>query len=152
MLRSWLIFGFGVIGAALAFAGGYAWAVRPDTYHDAVREVLEQRQVAYIGLEVREICLPDPTCVINGDGTRTFAAVVVRGNVASSGQLTCYDRRGDCYLDVPSLGIQRAPLRDLRGVRWMPRQVVRDIARIVGWLRAAVRRDHSLFVSGPSSG
>jgi hypothetical protein len=33
-----------------------------------------------------------------------------------------------------------ALLHDLRGVRWMPKQVVREIARIVGWLRAAVRR------------
>jgi hypothetical protein len=41
---------------------------------------------------------------------------------------------------VGVLGIQHAPLRDLRGVRWMPRQVVREIARIVGWLRATVRR------------
>jgi hypothetical protein len=140
MIRNWLIFGFGVVGAALALTGVYAWALRPDTYHNAVREALDQRHIAYTGLEVREICLPDPQCIINGDGTRTFAAVVVYGNAASAGQITCYDRRGDCYLDLPALGIQRAPLRDLRGVRWMPRQVVRDIARIAGWLRAAVQR------------
>ena len=130
MFRRWLIMGFGVTNLAVALTGVYAWTMRPDTYHAAVRESLEQRQVAYTGLEVREICLPDPTCVINGDGTRTFAMVVVHGNTASSGQITCYDRRGDCYLDLAALGIQRAPLRDLRGVR----------SRIVGWLRAAVRR------------
>jgi hypothetical protein len=140
MLRRWLAFGISVVGAALALTGVYVWTVRPDTYHDAVREALDRRHVAYTGLEVRAICLPDPDCII-GDGTRTFAAVVVHGNTASSGQITCYDRRGDCYLDLPSLGIQRAPLRDLRGVRWMPKQVVREVARMVGWLWAAVRRE-----------
>ena len=137
MLRRWLIMGFGVTSLAIALIGVYAWAVRPGTYHDAVREALDQRHIAYTGLEAREICLPDPTCII-GDGTRTFEAVLVHGNTVSSGQITCYDQRGDCYLDVPSLGIHRAPLRDLRGVRWLPRQVVQEIARIVGWLRAAV--------------
>jgi hypothetical protein len=140
MIRYWMAFGISLVGAALVLAGVYAWVVRPHTYHDAVSEVLDQRHVAYTGLEVRKICLPDPHCII-GDGTRTFAAVVVHGGAASSGQLTCYDRRGDCYLDVPSLGIRRAPLRDLRGVRWLPKQVVREIARIVGWLRAAARPD-----------
>ena len=141
MLRRWLVMGFGITSIVVAFAGGYAWMVRPESYRDAVREVLDQHQIAYTGLEVREICLPDPHCIINGDGMHTFAAVVVHGSIASSGQITCYDRRGDCYLDLPSQGIHRAPLRDLRGVRWMPRQVVREIARIVGWLRAAVRRE-----------
>jgi hypothetical protein len=140
MLRRWLIVGFGVTSLAIALAGVYAWDARPESYHDAVREALDQRRVAYTGLEVREICLPDPQCII-GDGTRTFAAVMIHSGTASTGQITCYDRRGDCYLDLPSQGIRRAPLRDLRGVRWMPRQVVREIARIVGWLRAAVQRD-----------
>jgi hypothetical protein len=135
MLRRWLIFGFGIVGMALVLTGVYAWTSRPDTYSDAVREALDRRQIAYTGLEVREICLPDPTCVINADGTHTFAAVVVHGSAASAGQIACYDRRGDCYLALPSLDIQRAPLRDLRGVRWLPRQVVQEIARIVGWLR-----------------
>jgi hypothetical protein len=139
MLRRWLIMGFGVGSLAVALIGVYAWAVRPDSYQDAVIEALDQRHTAYTGLEVREICLPDPHCII-GDGTRTFAAVVVHGNTTSSGQITCYDQRVDCYLDLSSLGIQRAPLRDLRGVRWMPKQVVREVARFVGWLRAMVRR------------
>ena len=60
--------------------------VRPDTYRDAVREALDQRHIAYTGLEVREICLPDPHCIIIGDGTHTYAAVVVHGNIASAGQ------------------------------------------------------------------
>jgi hypothetical protein len=141
MLRRWLIMGFVGGRLTVALAGMYAWAVRPERYGDAVSEALAQRHIAYTGLEVREICLPDPHCIINGDGTRTYAAVVVRGNTVSAGQITCYDQRGDCYLDVPSQGIQRAPLRDLRGVRWMPKQVVQEIARIVGWLRAAVRRE-----------
>jgi len=64
---------------------------------------------------------------------------VIHGKAAGSGLIICYDQRGDCYLDVPSLGIQRAPLRDLRGVRWAPKQVVQEIARTVGWLRAIAR-------------
>lgn len=141
MLRRWLVMGFGVTSLAVALTGVYAWAERPDTYHDAVREALDQRHVAYTGLEVREICLPDPTCVISGDGIRTYAAVVVHGSTSSVGQITCYDQRGDCYLDLPALGIRRAPLRDLRGVRWLPRQVAREVGRIAEWLRAAVRRE-----------
>jgi hypothetical protein len=140
MIRHWLAFGISVVGAALALTGVYVWTVRPGTYHDAVREALDRRHVAYTGLEVRVICLPDPDCIIS-DGTRTFAAVVVHGTGASAGQVTCYDRRGDCYLDLPPLNIQRAPLRDLRGVRWMPKQVVREVARMVGWLWAAVRHE-----------
>jgi hypothetical protein len=151
MLRRWLIMGFGVGSLAIALTGVYAWAVRPNTYRDAVGEALEQRHVAYTGLEVREICLPDPHCRI-GTGTRTFATVLVHGSATRHGQITCHDQRGDCYLDVLSLGIQRAPLRDLRGVRWLPKQVVRELARIVGWLRSAVREDQSSFVSDPSSG
>jgi hypothetical protein len=130
--------GFGVTSLAVALAGVYARAVRPNTYHDAVSEALDQRHVAYTGLEVREICLPDPHCII-GDGTRTFAAVVVRGGVASSGQITCYDRRGDCYLDLAALGIHRASLRDLRGVRWMPKPVARIWERGAAWLRGRLR-------------
>jgi hypothetical protein len=57
-------------------AGGYAWATRPATYHDAILEVLDQQHIAYTGLDVREICLPDPHCII-GDGTRTFSTVVI---------------------------------------------------------------------------
>jgi hypothetical protein len=140
MLRRWLVMGFGVASLGMVFAGVYAWAARPETYADAVREALGQRQITHTGLELREICLPDPHCIIAGDGTRTYAAAVIRGSTTSSGMITCYDRRGDCYLDVPALGIQRAPLRDLRGVRWLPRQVVQEIARIVGWLRAAAER------------
>jgi hypothetical protein len=44
-------------------------------------------------------------------------------------------------VELGALSIQRAPLRDLRGVRWMPKQVVREIARIAGWLRAAIQRE-----------
>ena len=138
MVQRWLIMGLGAACVALALAGGYAWAARPETYHDAVSEALDQRRVAHTGLEVREICLPDPQCIV-GDGTRTYAAVVVRGGAASYGLITCYDRRGDCYLDLAALGIHRAPLRDLRSVRFAPRQVVLEIARIVGWLRAAAQ-------------
>ena len=144
MLRRWLIMGFGIGSLMVMFVGVYAWVARPATYRDAVGEMLDRCQIAYTGLDVREICLPDPHCIIS-DCTRTFSTVVIalvktQGSAATSGQLTCYDRRGDCYLDVAALGIQRAPLRDLRGVRWLPRQVVQEIARITGWLRAAVER------------
>jgi hypothetical protein len=135
MLRNWLIFGFGVAGAALALTGAYAWEVRPDTYQDAVRQVLEQQHIAYTELEVRGICLPDPKCIINSNGTRTYATVAVRGSVVSSGHITCYDRRGDCYLDLPSLGIQRAPLRDLRGVRLLPKPLAQVWERGAAWVR-----------------
>ena len=139
MLRRWLIMGVAATGISLGLAGGYAWAARPETYRDAVVEALDQRHVAYSGLEVREVCLPDPQCIV-GDGTPTYAAVLVRGGSASYGLITCYDRHSDCYLDLVALGIHRVPLRDLRGIRFAPRQVVREIAQIVGWLRAAVRR------------
>jgi hypothetical protein len=141
----------GIAGVALALVSGYAWSTRPESYRAAVIELLDQGQVAYTGLEVREICLPDPHCMV-GDGTRTYATVVVCGGTASYGQITCYDRRGACYLDIAALDIRRRPLRDLRGVRFLPRQVVREIARIVGWLRAAIEGDQSSFVSELSIG
>jgi len=75
MLRRWLIMGFVGGRLTVALAGMYAWAVRPERYGDAVSEALAQRHIAYTGLEVREICLPDPHCIINGDGTRTYAAI-----------------------------------------------------------------------------
>ena len=62
-------------------------------------EVLAQRQVAYTGVEVREICLPDPSCFIH-DSTRTYHAVMVYRDTVSYGRVTCYDQRGDCYLDL----------------------------------------------------
>ena len=135
MLRNWLIFGFGVAGAALALTGAYAWELRPDTYQDAVREVLDQQHIAYTELEVREICVPDPSCLINSDGTRTFAAVVVHGSAAKAGQITCYDRHGDCYLELPSLGIRRMPLRDRRGVRLLPKPLAHVWERGAAWVR-----------------
>jgi len=134
MLRSWLAFGMSLVGITLAVAGAFAWASRPYTYRDAVSEALDRRRVAYTGLEVLEICLPDPHCLI-GDGTRTFAAVVVYGGTTSHGQITCYDRRGDCYLDLPAWDIQRIPLRDLRGVRLLPRTLARLWERSAAWLR-----------------
>ncbi|HJZ45762.1 MAG TPA: hypothetical protein VKE41_01310 [Roseiflexaceae bacterium] len=151
MLRHWLALGFGAAGVAVALAGGYEWATRPATYHEAVLEALDGRHVAYTGVDVREVCLPDPSCTIS-DGTRTFATVVVHRDIASYGQITCYDRRGDCYLDLVALEVRRAPLCDLRGVRFAPRQVIYEIARIVGWLRAAAQRYQSSIVSEPSSG
>jgi hypothetical protein len=138
MLRRWLILGFGIVGAALALTGVYAWAERPDSYRDAVREALDRRNIAYTALEMRTICLPDPACII-GDGTRTFVAVMVHGSAASAGQITCYDRRGDCYLDLPSLDIQHAPLRDLRGVRLLPKPLAYVWERGAAWMRGWLR-------------
>ena len=61
MLRRWLIMGFGVTSLAVALAGVYAWAVRPESYHDAVGEALDQRQIAYTRLEVREMTTHNPS-------------------------------------------------------------------------------------------
>jgi hypothetical protein len=111
---------------------------RPATYRDAVVEALDQRRVAYTDVNVHDICLPDPGCVIT-DPTRTFAAVLVLHDSASYGQITCYDRRGDCYLDLAALGIFRAPLHDPRGVRLLPKPVARVVEYIAARVRGAVR-------------
>jgi hypothetical protein len=134
MLQHWLISGAAVAAIALTLGIGVQWAARPESYHDAVREALDQRHIAYTGLEVREICLPDPSCVIR-DGTRTFAAVMIHSGTASTGQISCYDRRGDCYLDLLELGIRRAPLNDLRGVRMLPKPLARVWEFGAVWLR-----------------
>ena len=81
MLRSWLIMGLSATALAAVVLGAYAWQGRPASYRDAVREALDQRHIGYTELDVREICLPDPHCFI-GDGTRTYAAVVVHGDAA----------------------------------------------------------------------
>src|SRR4051812_16609622 len=138
MLRYWLISGAALAAVALALSIGVQWAERPESYHDAVKEALDQRHFAYTGLEVREICLPDPQCFI-GDGTRTFAAVVVHGGATNNGQITCYDRHGDCYLDLAALGIHRAPLNDLRGVRLLPKPLARVWERGAAWMRGWFR-------------
>ena len=85
-------------GISLTLAGGYAWAARPETYRDAVVEALDQRGVAYSGLEVREVCRPDPNCIID---LRTFATVVVYGDSASygrvcGGSVADFSRGGRC--------------------------------------------------------
>jgi hypothetical protein len=139
MLRSWLPLGLGVVVAAVTLAGGYQVAVSPATYRQAVIEVLAQRQIAYIDLDVREICIPDPSCIIR-DSTRTYHAVKVYSDTVCSGRVTCYDQRGDCYLDLASLGIVRAPLRDLRGVRLLPKPLVQVAEHILAHIRAMLRR------------
>jgi hypothetical protein len=138
MLRHWLIFGVVVGVIVLALGVGVQSELRPESYRDAVREALDRRHISYTGLDVREICLPDPSCVIR-DGTRTFAAVVVHHGTASSGLITCYDRRGDCYLDLPSQGIWRVPLNDLRGVRVLPKPLARMWEFGAAWLRGWFR-------------
>jgi len=139
MLRHWLALGFAIAGVAVALAGAYHWTPGPATYREAVIEALEGRQVAYTDVEVHEVCLPDPNCVIT-DPMRTFGTVVVRRDRASYGRICCYDRRGDCYLDLASLGIWRAPLRDLRGVRLLPKPLARVAEQIVARMRATIRR------------
>jgi hypothetical protein len=128
-----------VVVAAVTLAAGYQVAAYPATYREAVTEVLAQRQVAYSRLEVREICLPDPNCIIR-DSTRTHQAVTVYRDTISYGRVTCYDQRGDCYLDLASLGIVRAPLRDLRGVRMLPKPLMRVVEHILAQGRALGRR------------
>jgi len=139
VLRYWLITGTAVATIALALGGGIQWIERPESYHDAVIEALEQRQIAYSALEVREICLPNPHCVI-GTGMRSFSLVtIVRDGTANTGQITCYDRRGDCSLDLPALGIYRAPLRDLRSVWRLPKPLARMLEFATAWLRGWLR-------------
>jgi hypothetical protein len=138
VLRSWLALGLGVVVAAVALAGGYQWAASPTTYREAAQEVLAQRQIAYIDLDVREICVPDPSCIIR-DSTRTYHAVMVYRDTVSYGRVTCYDQGGDCYLDLATFGIVRAPLRDLRGVRMLPKPLVRVAQHILAHMRAMVR-------------
>jgi hypothetical protein len=120
--------------------GGYEWGARPATYREAVIEVLNQRQVAYNRLEIHERCLPDPNCIIVSDSSRTHLTVSVYHDSISTGRVTCYDQRGDCYLDLASLGIVRAPLRDLRGVRVLPKPLVRVAEHILAHMRALGRR------------
>ena len=139
MLRSWLALGLGVVVAAVTLAAGYHVAASTATYREAVTEVLTQRQIAYTDLDIREICLPDPTCIIR-DSTRTYHAVMVHHDSVSYGRVTCYDQGGDCYLDLASLGIVREPLRDLRGVRLLPKPRVRISEYILAHMRALIRR------------
>jgi hypothetical protein len=139
MLRRSLILGGAAGVAAVTLAAGYQVAASPATYDQAVTEVLVQRQIAYIDLDVREICVPDPTCIIR-DSTRTYHAVIVYHDTVSHGRVTCYDQRGDCYLDLATLGIVREPLRDLRGVRVLPKPLVRVAEHILAHMRALGRR------------
>ena len=139
MLRSWLAVGCGVVVAAVSLAAGYQWAASPATYRAAVSEVLAQRQVSYTDLDIHEICLPDPSCIVR-DSTRTYQAVTVYRDTVSYGQITCYDQGSDCYLDLATLGIVRVPLHDLRGVRMLPKPLVRVAEHILAHLRAIVER------------
>ena len=139
MLRSWLALGLGVVVAAVTLAAGYQWALSPATYRQAVIEILAQHQVAYTDLDVREICLPDPGCIIR-DSTRTYLTVRVYRDTVNYGRLTCYDQRGDCYFDLVALDIVRMPLRDLRGVRLLPKPLVQVVEHILAHMRALARR------------
>jgi hypothetical protein len=139
MRRNWLVLGIGLVSITFVVAGVFAWASRPDTYRDAVGEALVQHQIAYTDLDVREICQPDPSCIV-GDGTRTYQTVMVYRDTISYGRVTCYDRRGDCYLNLATFGIAQAPLRDLRGVRMLPRGLAQVVEHTLTHLRALARR------------
>jgi hypothetical protein len=134
MVRRWLTVMVGTGCLVTTFAGGYAWTSRPATYQSAVLEVLNHHHIPYTSVDIRPICLPDPTCLV-GDGTRTFSTVVLQNGGTSYGLITCYDRRGDCYLDIVTLGVQRLPLRDLRSVRFLPKPLARIWQRGAVWLR-----------------
>jgi hypothetical protein len=127
-----------VLVAAVTFVGGYQRITRPATYREAVIEVLAQREITYTDLDIREHCLSHPhylsSCI------RTYHAVIVYRDTLSSGRATCYDQHGDCYLDLATLGIVRAPLRDLRGVRMLPKLLVRVAEHILVHMRALARR------------
>jgi hypothetical protein len=56
-------------------------------------------------------------------------------NRASYGRVTCYDRGGDCYLDLLDLGVERAPLRDVRGVRLLPTWLAQLAENVAAWVR-----------------
>lgn len=142
MLRRWLAVGLGMAGAAAVLVGGVQWTTRPATYRAAVLELLEQREVAYATVQVREDCWPAQSCYVP-EATHMVATVVVwrdHARDASYGQISCYDRRGDCYLDLAGLGIVRAPLRDLRGVRLLPQPLARVVEESMTWVRVLSRR------------
>ena len=142
MLRRWLAVGLGVVGAAAVLVGGVQWTPRPATYRAAVLELLEQREVRYSTVLVREDCWPAQQCSVTA-ATTTLARVVVwraHARDVSYGQISCYDRRGDCYLDVAALDIVRAPLRDLRGVRLLPKLLARVIEASMTWVRGLSQR------------
>ena len=142
MLRRWLAVGLGVAGAAAVLVGGGRWTTRPATYRAAVLELLAQREVADATVQVREDCWPAQQCSVTA-ATTTLARVVMwrdHARAASYGQISCYDRRGDCYLDVAALGIVRAPLRDLRGVRLLPKLLARVIEASMTWVRVLSQR------------
>ena len=139
MLRIWLASGLGVMVAAMTVAGGYWWVTIPTTYSEAVIEVLASRQVAFTDLEIRDICLPDPGCIVL-DSTRTYHAVIVYHDTVSYGRVTCDNHGGDCYLDLATLGIVHAPLRDLRRVRLLPKPLMEIGELILAHIRVLVRR------------
>jgi len=124
---------------AVTIAAGYQLATRPATYREAVAEGLAQHEIVYTRLEIYEICLPDPSCIL-GDSSRTYQAVTVYRDTVSPGRVTCYDQRGDCYLDLVTLGIVRVPLHDLRGVRMLPKPLMRVAEHILAHVRALAPR------------
>ena len=134
MLRTWLAIGMSLMGVTLGLAGVFAWASRPTTYRDAVIEVLAQHEIIYTDLDVHKRCLLHPNnrsrCI------RTYHTVVVYRDSANYGQLTCFDREGDCYLDSVSLGIQRAPVRDPQGVRLLPKPLSLLVEKIAVSMRS----------------
>jgi hypothetical protein len=129
-------------GAAAVLIGGQQWTTRPATYRAAVLELLTQREVTYATVQVREDCWPAQSCYVT-EATTTVATVRVwrdHASYASYGQIRCYDRRGDCYLDVAALDIVRAPLRDLRGVRLLPKPLARVVEDMMTWVRVLSQR------------
>jgi hypothetical protein len=142
MLRRWLAVGVGVAAAAVVLVGGVQWTTRPATYRAAVLELLEERAVAYTAVQVREDCWPAQQCFVTA-ATHTVATVLVwrdHARAASYGQIRCYDRRGECCLDLAALGLVRARLRDQRGVRLLPKPLARVVEDILTWVRMLSRR------------
>lgn len=66
--------------------------------------------------------------------------MIVYRDTVGYGRVTCYDQRGDCYLNLATLGIVRAPLRDMRGMRMLPKPLVRVTDYILAHLPALGRR------------
>ena len=95
--------------------------------------MLAQRQVAYTDLDVHEICLPDPSCVVR-DSTQTYHAVMVYCDIVSYGQVTCYDQRG-LTQELMNARVWPAALED---ARTNERHGFADLARLCAFLREQI--------------
>jgi hypothetical protein len=128
---SWL--GMGSIIATMTIAAVVGWAARPLTYREAVSMVLDQLHIAHTEVAVRAICQPDPACIVTTN-TQTFIVSVMNDDQERDGRVACYDGGGDCYLYLRDLGVERVPLRDVLGVRLLPRWLGQRAEDLTAWM------------------